>query len=134
MGCVSDKEKDERDKEVETEIEEARLLDIDVTKLLLLGSGGSGKSTFFKQLQNIHGSGFAQRDRSTYKAQVYEQIIDAMKVMIHACEDMCEEHDSKSNNEFAINEHCMDAVEYVLSVRSHSSKQLSDELVCYLRM
>ena len=45
-------------------------------KLLFLGSGGSGKSTFFKQLRCIHGRGFSDKDRRVYKEHISAQIVE----------------------------------------------------------
>ena len=47
-----------------------------IQKLLFLGSGGSGKSTFFKQLRCIHGTGFSDKDRRVFKEHISAQIIE----------------------------------------------------------
>ena len=47
-----------------------------IQKLLFLGSGGSGKSTFFKQLRCIHGVGFTDKDRRVFKEHISAQIIE----------------------------------------------------------
>merc|ERR1712228_1004770 len=47
-----------------------------IQKLLFLGSGGSGKSTFFKQLRCIHGHGFSAKDRRVFKEHISAQIIE----------------------------------------------------------
>lgn len=47
-----------------------------IQKLLFLGSGGSGKSTFFKQLRCIHGVGFSDKDRRVFKEHISAQIIE----------------------------------------------------------
>eukprot|EP01083_Nonionella_stella_P068882 183209_1 len=47
-----------------------------IQKLLFLGSGGSGKSTFFKQLRCIHGTGFSEKDRRVFKEHISAQIIE----------------------------------------------------------
>jgi len=49
-----------------------------IQKLLFLGSGGSGKSTFFKQLRCIHGVGFTEKDRRVFKEHISAQIIEQM--------------------------------------------------------
>ena len=53
-------------------------------KLLLLGTGESGKSTFLKQMRIIHGKGFSQQDRSEFKQFVFQNIFSAMQAMIEA--------------------------------------------------
>jgi len=46
-----------------------------VHKLLLLGAGESGKSTLFKQMIQIYGKGFNEKDRKSYIPIVYRNII-----------------------------------------------------------
>eukprot|EP00095_Tigriopus_kingsejongensis_P006263 snap_masked-scaffold136_size321413-processed-gene-2.4 protein:Tk06263 transcript:snap_masked-scaffold136_size321413-processed-gene-2.4-mRNA-1 annotation:"achain structure of heterotrimeric g protein galpha-q beta gamma in complex with an inhibitor ym-254890" len=49
-----------------------------IVKVLLVGSQGSGKSTFLKQMRIIHGSGFSEEDRVAFKAAIHEQAIKAL--------------------------------------------------------
>ena len=53
-------------------------------KVLLLGAGESGKSTFLKQMRIIHGSGYKEADRMEYKGVIYQNIVKGMKVLIDA--------------------------------------------------
>ena len=53
-------------------------------KLLLLGSSGSGKSTFFKQLRCIHGMGFSDGHRQMFKRFIFAQIVEQMKRCIES--------------------------------------------------
>merc|ERR1719411_1012046 len=76
---------------VDDEITTARKSDTRIKKLLLLGAGGSGKSTFFKQLQTIHGHGFSDQDRISFRNHVYHQIIDQMKRIISRSEEFSED-------------------------------------------
>nr|AGJ70286.1 G protein subunit alpha 12a [Terebratalia transversa] len=46
-------------------------------QLLILGGGGSGKSTFIKQLRIHHGDGYPVEERKRMKYDVYENAIDA---------------------------------------------------------
>jgi guanine nucleotide-binding protein G(q) subunit alpha len=55
-------------------------------KLLLLGTGESGKSTFIKQMRIIHGSGYSDEDKRTFIKLVYQNIYMAMNSMIRAME------------------------------------------------
>ncbi|EDM12965.1 guanine nucleotide binding protein, alpha 14, isoform CRA_b [Rattus norvegicus] len=48
-------------------------------KLLLLGTGESGKSTFIKQMRIIHGSGYSDEDRKGFTKLVYQNIFTAMQ-------------------------------------------------------
>ena len=51
-------------------------------ELLLLGADGSGKSTFIKQMQLIHGQGFNDSDREEMKPFVYRNIFNAMEIIV----------------------------------------------------
>ncbi|KAM9820120.1 guanine nucleotide-binding protein G(q) subunit alpha-like [Neosynchiropus ocellatus] len=53
-------------------------------KLLLLGTGESGKSTFIKQMRIIHGRGYSDEDKRGFRRLVYQNIFTAMQVMIQA--------------------------------------------------
>uniref|UniRef100_A0A3P8TYI6 Guanine nucleotide-binding protein subunit alpha n=1 Tax=Amphiprion percula TaxID=161767 RepID=A0A3P8TYI6_AMPPE len=53
-------------------------------KLLLLGTGESGKSTFIKQMRIIHGSGYSDSDRKGFTRLVFQNIITAIQALIQA--------------------------------------------------
>ncbi|XP_062333458.1 guanine nucleotide-binding protein subunit alpha-14-like isoform X1 [Osmerus eperlanus] len=53
-------------------------------KLLLLGTGESGKSTFIKQMRIIHGSGYNETDRMSFTKLVYQNIFIAIQALINA--------------------------------------------------
>lgn len=57
-------------------------------KLLLLGTGESGKSTFIKQMRIIHGAGYTDEDRKTFTKLVFQNIITAIQAMIRAMETL----------------------------------------------
>uniref|UniRef100_A0A672JZ71 Guanine nucleotide-binding protein subunit alpha n=1 Tax=Sinocyclocheilus grahami TaxID=75366 RepID=A0A672JZ71_SINGR len=53
-------------------------------KVLLLGTGESGKTTFIKQMRIIHGKGFSEDDRRGYTKLVFQNIFTAMKALTAA--------------------------------------------------
>lgn len=55
MGCGNSTPEGLAEKEIEKKNRDAKLLDSNIRKLLLLGTGGSGKSTIFRNLRKIHG-------------------------------------------------------------------------------
>ncbi|KAL0965789.1 hypothetical protein UPYG_G00285720 [Umbra pygmaea] len=57
-------------------------------KLLLLGTGESGKSTFIKQMRIIHGTGYSEEDKRGFTRLVYQNIFTAMQTMIHAMQTL----------------------------------------------
>lgn len=46
-----------------------------LVKILLLGAGESGKSTFLKQMRIIHGQDFDQRAKEEFRATIYSNVI-----------------------------------------------------------
>ncbi|XP_065174607.1 guanine nucleotide-binding protein subunit alpha-13-like isoform X3 [Sycon ciliatum] len=55
-------------------------------KVLLLGAGESGKSTFLKQMRIIHGEDFKEADCEEFRSTIYTNIMKAGKVLIQARE------------------------------------------------
>ena len=53
-------------------------------KLLLLGTGESGKSTFVKQMRIIHGAGYSSKDRSDFAQYIYQNIFTSMQAILEA--------------------------------------------------
>jgi len=134
MGCVGGRAKDEENETVEQELNEAQVKEQPIKKLLLLGAGGSGKSTLFKQLQNIHGGGFAPRDRTTFRSQIYEQVIETMKIMITRAEEFVEEHipNEKDCAIYEIKKENSSAVDFMLSIRNN--QEINSEIVKCLKI
>ncbi|XP_028318318.1 guanine nucleotide-binding protein subunit alpha-11-like isoform X2 [Gouania willdenowi] len=69
-----------------------RLIKIDKEKfelkLLFLGTGESGKSTFIKQMKIIHGSGYTEKDKKSYTRLVFQNILTAIQALINAMEKL----------------------------------------------
>jgi len=57
-------------------------------KLLLLGTGESGKSTFIKQMRIIHGQGYTEDDRKGYTKLVYQNIFQAIQALCRAMKSL----------------------------------------------
>uniref|UniRef100_A0A1A9VIU0 Guanine nucleotide-binding protein subunit alpha homolog n=3 Tax=Glossina TaxID=44049 RepID=A0A1A9VIU0_GLOAU len=57
-------------------------------KLLLLGAGESGKSTFLKQMRIIHGVNFEPELKKEYQYVIYQNVIRGMQVLIDAREKL----------------------------------------------
>lgn len=53
-------------------------------KLLLLGTYGSGKSTFIRQMHVFYGKTYTTYDRKRYIGTIYHNIFSAMKILITA--------------------------------------------------
>lgn len=57
-------------------------------KLLLLGTGESGKSTFIKQMRIIHGSGYSAAERKDFTRLVFQNIFTAIQALINAMKSL----------------------------------------------
>lgn len=57
-------------------------------KILLLGSGESGKSTIVKQMKIIHKNGFSDAEAYEYRPFVYKNVLDCIKNVINAVIDL----------------------------------------------
>jgi len=75
MGCCWDSSLDgQMNRSVDDELQADKDRN-KIKKLLFLGSGGSGKSTFFKQLRFLHGNGYDAEERRVIKEHISAQII-----------------------------------------------------------
>lgn len=70
-------------------------------KLLLLGTGESGKSTFIKQMRIIHGQGYSDEDKLGYVALVYQNVITAIQSLTLAMESLKIAYKNPANPEHA---------------------------------
>ncbi|KAJ6596622.1 heterotrimeric G protein alpha subunit C [Mycena sp. CBHHK59/15] len=50
-------------------------------KILLLGLGGSGKSTIVKQMKIIHQAGFSPAERAEYRTTIYQNVLDSARML-----------------------------------------------------
>lgn len=85
-SCPDDDDGDEyaRSRAIDKELaRDKRSLKREV-KLLLLGAGESGKSTFLKQMHIIHGLTFDPDIVQEYRQVIYNNIIRGMKVLVDA--------------------------------------------------
>ncbi|KAJ3436201.1 guanine nucleotide-binding protein g(o) subunit alpha [Anaeramoeba flamelloides] len=57
-------------------------------KVLVLGTGDSGKSTFLKQLQILYKGGFCEQDRFLYRTTIRTSLMTNMKVLIQIAEEL----------------------------------------------
>lgn len=87
FGGNIDKEAAKKNREIEQMLKnERRCMEEDI-KLLLLGTGGSGKSTIAKQMKIIHLSGFPENERIGFKGIIFHNVITAIVTLIEAAEE-----------------------------------------------
>jgi len=93
----------------ESDIETTRLIDRNLRgdrrkavaekKLVLLGAGGSGKSTLFRQLK-ILDEGMSEQERRGFKDTIYTNIIDAIQTLVTKNQDF--HHEEEKFHELGI--------------------------------
>ncbi|ELK37485.1 PREDICTED: guanine nucleotide-binding protein subunit alpha-15 isoform X2 [Myotis davidii] len=88
--CLTEEEKTAAriDQEINKILLEQKKRDRGELKLLLLGPGESGKSTFIKQMRIIHGAGYSEEDRKGFRPLVYQNIFASMRAMIEAMDQL----------------------------------------------
>uniref|UniRef100_A0A8C6U266 Guanine nucleotide-binding protein subunit alpha n=1 Tax=Neogobius melanostomus TaxID=47308 RepID=A0A8C6U266_9GOBI len=88
--CLSEEAKEARriNDEIERQLRRDKRDSRRELKLLLLGTGESGKSTFIKQMRIIHGAGYSDEDKRGFTKLVYQNIYTAMQSMIRATETL----------------------------------------------
>uniref|UniRef100_A0AAY4DJP9 Guanine nucleotide-binding protein subunit alpha-11 n=1 Tax=Denticeps clupeoides TaxID=299321 RepID=A0AAY4DJP9_9TELE len=87
-GCLSfnDAESLRIHREIERQLTRDKKDSSRELKLLLLGTGESGKSTFIKQMRIIHGAGYSEEDSKHYIPLVFQNIFQNVQAMIQAME------------------------------------------------
>ena len=69
---------------IDKDINKARQKEEKIIKLLLLGTGESGKSTFFKQMQILYSPGFSPAEKAVFRHVLRRNIVEAMQTLIKA--------------------------------------------------
>ncbi|KAH8826020.1 guanine nucleotide binding protein, alpha subunit [Flagelloscypha sp. PMI_526] len=77
-----------RHREAEKVMKEAKDHSAREVKVLLLGSGDSGKSTILKQMRIIHQLPWSEREIESYRKLVFENLVRGMKSVLDAMQDM----------------------------------------------
>lgn len=81
--------KDRTTQLIDKEIKHDKKVETNKIKLLLLGAGESGKSTFAKQMQILHLSGFqTNEERSQHKHTIFKNILDNIISLSEASEKL----------------------------------------------
>ncbi|XP_017797976.1 PREDICTED: guanine nucleotide-binding protein G(q) subunit alpha isoform X4 [Habropoda laboriosa] len=101
--CLSEEAREQKriNQEIERQLRKDKRDARRELKLLLLGTGESGKSTFIKQMRIIHGSGYSDDDKRGFIKLVYQNIFMAMQSMIRAMDLLRIEYQVSSNIEKA---------------------------------
>lgn len=75
-----------RSHSIDQQLDEAREKRLKEVQLLILGSAGTGKSTFTKQLRLLHGDGFPLEERIKQAPAVLDNACEALTTLLHHME------------------------------------------------
>ncbi len=104
MSCFLseiDKENRRINNEIERQIKKDKLNYKKELKLLILGTGESGKSTFIKQMRILHGSGYNDEDKKLFIKLIINNIFIALNSMIDAMQLLGIQYKLNENKENA---------------------------------
>jgi len=96
-------------------------------KLLLLGTGESGKSTLFKQIKIIHHEGYTQDESIVFKDIIRSNILQSMKNLVAASQKLNIEIDTKESQVIASKINLLDQ-EALLNIAKIYTPELGQEL------
>ncbi|RIA95683.1 G protein alpha subunit [Glomus cerebriforme] len=125
MGlCLSAEEKESRSRsyQIDKQIEEDSRRFKKECKILLLGSGESGKSTIVKQMKIIHQNGYTKEELALYRITVYKNLVDSAQAIVYAMKKFRKEP-KRSENKILADK----ILDYY--VESDPAFQLSQEIV-----
>jgi guanine nucleotide-binding protein subunit alpha len=77
-----------RHREAEKSLKEAKQKLSSQVKVLLLGSGDSGKSTILKQMRLIHRVPFSSQEVESYRQLIFNNLTHGLKYVLDSMEDM----------------------------------------------
>eukprot|EP01105_Mastigella_eilhardi_P020395 TRINITY_DN4854_c0_g1_i2.p1 TRINITY_DN4854_c0_g1~~TRINITY_DN4854_c0_g1_i2.p1 ORF type:complete len:192 (+),score=66.25 TRINITY_DN4854_c0_g1_i2:138-713(+) len=101
MGCKQSAEQSRND-EIERQLHAEKLKYDAEIKLLLLGSGESGKSTIAKQMKVIHLNGFSPQERSGFKLAIHNNVVTCIRALVRATVDLGIEVHAEASAEFVM--------------------------------
>lgn len=124
------KQQKEKNEQIERELKANKQALKNEVKMLLLGTGESGKSTILKQMQIIHGTGYSDDERLSYRDIVFSNIIQSMKVLLDAVEVLGIEYQSENEDSqtTTISINCIKQLPQQLEHQSSLSKEIVDAL------
>ncbi|KAK4299699.1 hypothetical protein Pmani_028033 [Petrolisthes manimaculis] len=124
--CLSEEAKEQKriNQEIERQLRKDKRDARRELKLLLLGTGESGKSTFIKQMRIIHGAGYSDEDKRGFIKLVFQNIFMAMQSMIRAMELLQISYGDAANVEHA---------DLVRSVDYESVTTFEEPFVCAMK-
>lgn len=92
MGCTNstpeEQEAKQRSANIDRQLRASGREAESTIKLLLLGAGESGKSTFVKQMKIIHGDGYSTEELNSFKSTVHSNLLAGMVAVLKAMDKL----------------------------------------------
>ena len=85
--CFASPEEQEalrRSRQIDKQLQQERRSLKQEIKILLLGAGESGKSTFIKQMRILHGKDYSEADRLDFRHTIYHNLLKGTKILVEA--------------------------------------------------
>ncbi|CAL1531205.1 unnamed protein product, partial [Lymnaea stagnalis] len=128
----------QRDREITKLLHKQHKEDQRRLKLLLLGTGESGKSTVTKQMKIIHINGYTFLERIEKRKDIIRNVRESMLAILGAMQHLSipmEHEDNKLSGEFILSQEADKIAEVSQEFWDHCKKLWSDQGVqqCYLR-
>jgi len=91
MGCCPSEE-EAHNQRVAKKLGEYQKKELDVIKVLFLGTGESGKSTIFKQMQILAGEEFQDHERDNFRIIIRRNMVSTMQEILDEAGDTIEKN------------------------------------------
>jgi len=126
-----DKSDQAKNKKLDEELRNAHHDDVAVNKLLLLGAGESGKSTLFKQMIDLYGKGFTDKDRKAYIPIIYRNTVASIEELVKQSIEF-PKHGEEYVNCAVKSEAARTAQKYIQEMK-YEDGTMSPELVAHIK-
>jgi guanine nucleotide-binding protein G(i) subunit alpha len=124
-GVASDQSSTEASRQIDKFLKEEKRSCANKIKLLLLGIGDAGKSTFMKQMKLLHKNGFTPVEIERYKRIIHDNILTSMKQILEYTERSNIKLSSKLQNSITAvikaSELSPDVAQHVKALWAHKS-------------
>ena len=88
MGlCASISLDEQISRQIDRDLKRSYAEDSFDTKILLLGAGGSGKSTVMRQFKMLYTSGFQHKERMVIKKEIHKNMVQGLQLLVQATRD-----------------------------------------------
>lgn len=131
MGCVNARLKDKNDKALDDQLRSGHQEETAVHKLLLLGAGESGKSTLFKQMITLYGTGFTEKEKRTYIAVINKNIMACSEELARQSVELSKQEEYARCK--VQNPKAQEAVQFFLD-RKDEGATMTPEIVNYVKV